>query len=79
MIHKILNYNMWRFLSNYTTSYYTLVLCGVVHLCQFEVSLECIYMGYLGQFIHSGFGDGSGPAGRMTDQRILYYTIVAHM
>ena len=34
----------------------------VVYLCQFEGSLECIYMGYLGLFIHSGFGDESGPA-----------------
>ena len=33
----------------------------VVYLCQFEGSLECIYMGYMGLFIHSGFGDGSGP------------------
>ena len=36
-------------------------------------------MGILGLVIHSGFGDGSGPAGRMTDQRLLYYTIVAHL
>ena len=28
-------------------------------------------MGYLGSFIHSGFGDGSGPVGRMTDQELL--------
>ena len=70
---------MRRFLSNYTTSYYTLVLCGVVNLCQFEGSLECIYMGILGLFIHSGFGDGSGPVSKTADQRILYYTIVAHV
>ena len=36
-------------------------------------------MGILGLFIHSVFGDGSGPAGRMTDQRILFYSIVAHL
>ena len=38
---------MWRFLSNYTTSYFTLVLCGVVYLCLFEGSLEGIYMFFL--------------------------------
>ena len=52
--------NMWRFLSNYTPSYFTLVLCGVVYLCQFEGSLECIDMGYFGLIIRFGFGDGSG-------------------
>ena len=57
----------------------TLVLCSVVYLCHFEGCLECIYMGILGIFIHSGFGDGSGPVGRMTDQRLLYYTIVVHL
>ena len=36
-------------------------------------------MGSLGLFIHSGFGDGSGLVGRMTGQRLLYYTIVAHL
>ena len=30
----------------------------VVYRCQFEGSLECIYMGYLGLFIHSGWGMG---------------------
>ena len=63
---------MWRFLSNYTTSYYTLVLCGVVHMCHFEGSLECIYMVILDLFIHFGFEDGSGPVSRMTDQRLLF-------
>ena len=43
----------------------------VVYLCQFEGSLECICMGILGLFIHSAFGDGSGPVGRMTDQESL--------
>ena len=42
--------NIWRF--------------QVAYLCQFECSLECIYMGYLGFFIHSGSGVGSGPAWR---------------
>ena len=54
-------------------------IIGVIHLSHFEGCLECIYMGILGLFIHSGFGDGSGPAGRITDQKILYYTIVAHL
>ena len=36
-------------------------------------------MGILGLFIHSGFGDGSGPAGRRTDQKILYNTIVTYL
>ena len=69
---------MQRFLSNHTTSYFTLVLHSV-HLHQFEGSLECIYMDILGLFIHSGLGDVLGAAGRMTDQRLLYYTIVAHL
>ena len=51
---------MLRSLSNYITSYLTQVLCGVVYLCQFDGSLECIYMGYFGTIIHLGFGDGSG-------------------
>ena len=34
-------------------------------------------MGYLGSFIHSGFGDESGPAKRMTNQELLIDTIVA--
>ena len=52
--------NMWRFLCKYITSYFTLVLCGVVYLCKFKGYLECIYMGYFTLIIHSGFGDGSG-------------------
>ena len=35
-------------------------------------------MSFFDLFIHSGFGDGSGPAGRITIQWMLYYTIVAH-
>ena len=52
--------NMLRFLTNYTPSYFTLVLCGVLYLCQFEGSFKCIYMGYFGLIIHFCFGDGSG-------------------
>ena len=52
----------------------------VVYLCQFEGSLECIYMGYLGIFIHSGFGDGSvASALEVTDQEILIFTIEDHL
>ena len=36
-------------------------------------------MGYLGFFIHSGFGDWSGPVKRFTTQEILIQTIVAHL
>ena len=74
IIHKIFSINMCRLLSNYTTSYYTLVLYDVVHLCQFEGSLECIYMGFFSLFIHSGFGDGSGSADRISMLWIPYYT-----
>ena len=73
----IFNGNMWRFLSSYTQSYFPLVLCGVAYLCQFEGNLECIYMGYFGLIMHSGFGDGSGgPVLENTDLWIPYNTIV---
>ena len=36
-------------------------------------------MGYLGLFIHSGFGDGSGLAKRFTTQEIHIQIIVAHL
>ena len=73
----IFNVGKWRFLSNYIISYFTLVLCDVVYLCQFEGSLECIYIGYFSLIIHSGFWDGSGgPAVEVTNLWIPYYTIV---
>ena len=52
----------------------------VVYLCQYEGILECIYMGYLGLFIHSGFGDRSvGSVLEVTDQEILIFTIEDHL
>ena len=48
-----------------------LACCFSGFMLEFEGSLECIYVGYLGSFIHSCFGDGSGPVGRMTDQESL--------
>ena len=47
----------------------TLVLCGVVYLCQFENCLECISLGIFDLIIHFAFGVGQ------EDQQVKNYPV----